>query len=500
MNNTPENSQNDYSTSQNSTGLLSVIRDSRWLSLLVTMLGGLLLAWLIIYLLGKNNFGVLMSDSDDVAAQQGDVCLIQDYPNNSCLGKPKALCEKDMEIAKIAWKFYENNYQPTTGLFNSVDNYTSTTMWDTGSALAATISALDIGLIEKKEFDDKVTALLKTLKEQKLFNNEAPNKVYNTVTGEMVDYGNNPTPEGIGVSTLDLARLVSWLNTLTCLHPKYKYEAEQILSRWKFDRLIKDGQMFGLLYDPVTKETQVVQEGRLGYEQYAGKVFKQLGFDQHISSTYNNKFARSLDMLGVPIAYDTRDPRDLGAYNYVVSESYVMDGMEHGIDSENKPLIRNIFEVQKRRFKEKGIVTAISEDNIDRPPYFLYNTIFSSGLPWNTTTDMGVRYDHLKTVSVKAAMSLAAFYPNDEYSKVLFNRIESAYDPDRGWYSGVYEAGLGYNTAMTANTNGIILSLFLYKKYGATYKICGQCQRGLELDEKILKANSCDRCSSVAEK
>ncbi|CAA6815196.1 MAG: Unknown protein [uncultured Thiotrichaceae bacterium] len=494
MNNTPENSQKDTLKSLKIVGLFSLIKNNSLLNLIVALVGGLLLAWLIIHLLGKSNVGSLMSGSDSISAKEGDVCLVQDYPNNSCLGNPNALCEKDMEVAKIAWKFYENNYQPTTGLFNSVDNYTSTTMWDTGSALAATIAANDIGLIEQKEFDDKVMALFKTLKEQKLFNNEAPNKVYNTVTGEMVDYGNNPTPDGIGVSTLDLARLVSWMNTLTCMHPKYKYEAEQIISRWKFDRLIKDGQMFGLLYDPVSKETQVVQEGRLGYEQYAGKVFKHLGFDQHVASTYNNKFARSLDMLGVPIAYDARDPRDLGAYNYVVSESYVMDGMEHGVDAENEPLIRNIFEVQKRRYQEKGIITAISEDNIDRPPYFLYNTIFSSGLPWNTTTDMGVRYDHLKTVSVKAAMSLASFYPDDEYSKVLFNRIESAYDPDRGWYSGVYEAGLGYNTAMTANTNGIILSLFLHKKYGPTYRICDKCERKLELDEKILKANTCDRC------
>lgn len=496
MNNNPEKKPQADTPSVTSRGLFSFMQNNGLLNLVIAIVAGLLLAWLIIHLLGKNGVGSFVSGAESIAAKQGDVCLVQDYPNNSCLGNPKELCEKDLEIAKTAWKFFENNYQSATGLFNSVDNYTSTTMWDTGSALAATIAANDMGLIEQKEFDDKIMALFKTLKEQKLFNNEAPNKVYNTVTGEMVDYGNNPTPDGIGVSTLDLARLVSWMNTLTCMHPKYKYEAEQIISRWKFDRLINNGQMYGLAHDPVTKETQVVQEGRLGYEQYAGKVFKHLGFDQHVAATYNNQFSRSLDILGVPVAYDARDPRDLGAYNYVVSESYVMDGMEHGVDAENEPLIRNIYEVQKRRYLEKGIITAISEDNIDRPPYFLYNTIFSSGLPWNTTTDTGVRYDHLKTVSVKAAMSLASFYPDDEYSKILFNRIESAYDPERGWYSGVYEAGLGYNKAITANTNGIILSLFLYKKYGPTYRICDKCERKLELDEKILKVNTCKLCSS----
>lgn len=459
-----------------------------------SLFGGLLLAAGIIYL-SWNTVTAQTPGIQTITAKQGGMCIVKDYPNNSCMGKGKKLCEKDMKVAKIAWKYFENNYQEKTGLFNSVDQYPSTTMWDTGSALAATISAHDIGLIDKKEFDDKIVALLKTLKKIELFNGEAPNKVYNTVSGEMVDYGNNPAPDGIGVSTLDLARLISWLNTLSCMHPKYKYESEQVISRWNFDRLIKDGQMFGLFRDPVTKKISVVQEGRLGYEQYAGKVFKELGFDQHVAASYKNKFATSLDILDVSIAYDKRDPRDLGAYNYVVTESYVMDGMEHGVDEENKPLIDNIFEVQKRRFNKTGIITAVSEDNINQEPWFLYNTIFTSGLPWNTTTDTGVRHDNLKSTSVKAAMSLATFFPEDEYSNVLFNRIESAYDADKGWYSGIYEAGLGYNTATTANTNGIVLSLFLYKKYGPTYRMCNKCGRGLELPTEITKPKICKACS-----
>jgi len=427
-------------------------------------------------------FASKKSETDTVA-----MCGAPEPTVHACFKAKNGLCEEDMQTARIAWTYYENNYQPKTGLVNSANKYPSTTMWDTGSALAATIAAHDFGFIERKDFDDRVVALIKTLNSMKLFNDEAPNKVYNTKSGKMVDYRNKPTEDGIGVSTLDLARLVSWMNALTCKYPKFKTQASKVLSRWNYDRLINKGQMYGLALDPVSKKIRVLQEGRLGYEQYAGKVFKELGFNQSVAATYNNQFRSGMDIYDVPIAFDSRDPRELGAYNYVVTESYGLDVMEHGYDSENTSLIRNIYEVQKQRWKRTGIVTAVSEDNVDRKPYFVYNTIFTAGKPWNTTTDRGVQYDDLKSVSTKAALTLALLFPEDDYTQVLKTQVESAYDPKKGWYSGVYENGNGYNKATTANTNGIVLSTLLYKKYGSIYELCNACGRKLKLDPSIYQ-------------
>ena len=435
-----------------------------------------------------------MLKTGSTSGRNDTFCGLSTGPNNSCLSNPQALCGKDMEVANIAWKYFENNYNPETGLYNAADKYPSTTMWDTGSALAATIAARDFDIIDNKTFDERIRAMFKTLNSMELFNKEAPNKVYHTIKGEMVDYRNQPTPDGIGVSALDLARLVSWLNTLSCMHPQYANPAKQVIKRWDMKRLIKDGQMFGLYRDPVSKEMVVAQEGRLGYEQYGGKIFSKLGYDQHIAATYNNEFRETINIYDVPIAYDRRDPRDLGAYNYVVTESYAMDAIENGIDDENRSLLDNIYKVQKRRWEETGIVTAVSEDNIDQKPYFLYNTIFTAGLPWNTTTDKGVRYDSLKTTSVKAALSMALLYPDDPYSKELAYTVNSAYNPDRGWYSGIYESGGGYNKAITANTNGIIMSLLLYKKYGEFHPMCERCQREIKTD--AIPARTCDVCAT----
>lgn len=480
---------------------------SSWWSGLLAVGAGLLLAGGIIWLAshlsqpsgsptqpGQTSLMDMLKSKPAVPAVRTDsFCALATGPDNSCF-VTQGLCSKDLEMAQVAWKYFENNYNPETGLYNAVDKYPSTTMWDTGSALAATIAARDFGFIDEKDFDERINAMFKTFSSLELFDGQAPNKVYNTTKAEMVDYRNQPSPEGIGVSALDLARMISWLNTLGCLHPKYAYPAKKAIERWNFENLIADGQMYGLARDAVSKKVKILQEGRLGYEQYAGKLFKSLGFKQDISATYNNQFLSKVDIFGVPVAYDSRDPRQLGAYNYVVTESYAMDAVENGIDDENRPLLKNIFDVQKRRWEETGIVTAVSEDNIDRKPYFLYNTIFTAGLPWNTTTDKGERYDDLKTISVKAAVSLAALFPDDPYSKELAYMTSTAYNPERGWYSGIYENGKGYNTAITANTNGIIMSIMLYKKYGEFMPICQKCGRGLKLDIKVKK--SCDVCAT----
>jgi len=375
--------------------------------------------------------------------------------------------DEDLQRARVAWKYFENNYQPTTGLVNASNDYPSTTMWDTGSAIFATVTARELCLIDDKDFNDRMTTLLGTLNSMPLYDNVAPNKAYNTITGRMVDYNNQDAAQGIGVSIIDLARLIASLRTLSSRFPQMRPMAEQVIGRWNYCDLLKNGQMYGLYHDSVMDEMHIFQEGRLGYEQYAGKIFQRLGFDMYVSSTYNNEFRADTIIDGVSIAYDKRDPRQFGAYNYVVSESYILEQMESGADAELKPLFDHVYDVQEARSAKVGRVIAVSEDHIDREPWFLYNTIFVAGSPWQTITDTGVDHHALSTISTKAAMLMAQLYPDRPYSQKLDQSVAFAYDEDQGWYSGVYDAGLGYNKALTENTNGIILEGLLHKALGS---------------------------------
>jgi hypothetical protein len=407
-----------------------------------------------------------------------------------CPARIAELNDRDKEIAKVAWQYFENNIQPETGLVNAVDNYPSTTLWDVGSSIAAFIAAEKLGLIPRDRFDRMTGHLLDTLQHLDLFNGEAPNKVYNTQTGQKVDYRNKPSEHGIGVSTLDLGRLVSWLNILSCLHPQHQDKVRKVLESWNFCRLLEHNEMYGLKLDDNTGEVEVQQEGRLGYEQYAGKAFQQLGFDMSLSTRYHNQYATTANVSGVELLVDSRDASTLGAHNYVVSESYAMDALEHGIDDENRPLLENIYKVQQRRWEQTGKVTAVSEDNLDRKPYFVYNTIFSDDIPWAAITDKGEDMSDMRSLSVKAAFSMAYLFPDREYSKVLRDAVKDARSPKGGWYSDIYEdPAKGFNKAVTANTNGVILSVFLHKLYGPLNQQCAKCGKGASLSEEFLKFN-----------
>lgn len=39
-----------------------------------------------------------------------------------------SLVDPELEAARIAWRYFERNYQPATGFVNSVEGYASTTM------------------------------------------------------------------------------------------------------------------------------------------------------------------------------------------------------------------------------------------------------------------------------------------------------------------------------------------------------------------------------------
>ncbi|MEM7003931.1 MAG: DUF3131 domain-containing protein, partial [Pseudomonadota bacterium] len=88
---------------------------------------------------------------------------------NSCPVAKNKLSAEDMEVAKVAWQYILSNHNMETGLVNAVNNYPSTTMWDTGSAMAGIITAHDIGFIDRTKFDEMITQMLTTLELQPLF-------------------------------------------------------------------------------------------------------------------------------------------------------------------------------------------------------------------------------------------------------------------------------------------------------------------------------------------
>jgi len=384
--------------------------------------------------------------------------------NLACGKLTASLTPKEREYATVAWQYFVNNRQPETGFTNAANQYPSGTLWDQGNYLMALNAARWLDLIDQDEFDIQLNQFLTSLGELPLVDGALPNKVYNSATGEMVDYGNNPTTTGLGWSALDIGRLLTAFHIIRTCHPQYDSWISGILASWQIARSIEDGQLYGA---EVKEDGTLlpVQEGRLGYEEYAARGYALWGF----------KAPEALDLdplelvqvAGIEIPVDQRDFEATEANNYVVSESYILEAIEFGWDEQLTRYAEAVLKAQETRYDQTGQLTAVSEDNIDQAPHFLYSTLYANGTPWAVITEENEPYPELRTLSTKAAFGWYYLFPEKTYTLKLINAVKDLQDPSgEGYYAGIYEENGDINTILTGNTNGLILEILYYKALG----------------------------------
>ncbi|WP_152591492.1 DUF3131 domain-containing protein [Nostoc sphaeroides] len=383
---------------------------------------------------------------------------------NSCGQITAPLTPEEKTYASAAWQYFVNNYQANTGFTNSTNNYPSGTLWDIGNYLMALNAVRWLDLIKQSEFDSRLNKFLTNFANLKLFENALPNKVYNAANGQMTDYGNKPVEKGLGWSALDVGRILAAFHIIRTCHPQYKEWLNGIIAKWQVARSLKDDQLYGAAVLPDGK-TLLVQEGRLGYEEYAARGYELWGFKAPKALALEPfKF---VEVNGVQIPVDTRDYQTTNANNYVVSESYILDGIEFGLEGYLKVYAANLLEAQKRRFESTGQLTAVSEDNLDQPPYFIYNTVYSNGVAWAAITEKNVAKPEFRNISTKAAFGWRYLYPDNPYAQKIFDAVKDLREPKGGgFYAGLYEETKQTNKSLTGNTNGLIMEILYYKARG----------------------------------
>lgn len=383
-------------------------------------------------------------------AQFGDADLVP-------LAAPSPLSETQREWARVAWRYFENNIDPTTGLANSVNGFPSTTMWDTGSFLAGMISARRLGLIDTAEFDRRMSLALASLAKIELFDGVLPNKAYDTRTLRMVDYVNRPSARGLGWSAIDIARLLVSLTYTARAYPEHASEVEAVISRFDLARLASDGVLVGTSED--NGETIEHQEGRVGYEQYAARMAVMAGLDAFRAWQVAETLT-AVTVEGTQVPVDKRGP-----LAFVTSEPYLLYGLDFGFDAQTRRLADAVYRAQEARFAATGTLTAVSEGHIDQAPYFTYATVWANDVPWAVVNLKGERFDALRTLSTKTAFAWDALY-HTPYSARLVEAVASLRAPDGGWLEGRYEASGEPDKSQTANTNGIVLASLAYRVFG----------------------------------
>jgi hypothetical protein len=237
-----------------------------------------------------------------------------------------------------------------------------------------------------------------------------------------------------------------------------------LLASWALDKTVSAGELQGAVRRP-TGALEMVQEGRLGYEQYAAQAMGLLGLDVEKAARWDLAAAVT-SVAGQPIAYDARMPQDhAGTHNAVVSEPFLLLAFEMGLGGTSGTIAETVYLAQRARARQTGRLVAVSEDSIDRAPYFVYNSVLNGGVAWAAFTPDGVDASAYRALSTKAAFGWGHLY-RDAYADELLDRVAALSDPERGFFAGVYDADGKTNTALTANTNGLILEGLWYETRG----------------------------------
>jgi hypothetical protein len=388
-------------------------------------------------------------------------------------GRAGALTPREREWALAAWKYFDANQQPATGLVTAVEKSPSTTMWQVADYIAALVAAREMRFITATQFDEKFRRIIHFLNVMELYDGRLPNRAYSTQSSKPLTAANKEGPQGW--SAIDLGRLLLWLRIARDRYPQYAEYTDKAVIRWNFcDAIDRDG----VLYGGVRKDgkTKTFAEGRLGYEEYAAAGFRTWGFETDRASSLEP--SQLVRVYGIDLLVDARDPRTTGVPAPVVTLPWVLLGLEldwrdGSADVDGKRplegLAEQVYRIQEERYRREQIYTARTDHPLGRPPFFIYDTIHANGYPFTTTADDGSDQTPASLVSTRAVFGLWVLWSTD-YTTKLMAIIDPLHRKDRGWFEGRLEQTGGAEELITATTNAVVLEALLYKVHGPLFQ------------------------------
>jgi hypothetical protein len=371
---------------------------------------------------------------------------------------------RERAMARAAWSWFERNTDPVTGLAPAVAGDRAATLWDTGALLLAIVAAEDLGFVAGREASERLTRALRTLAALPLCEGGLPNKAYDTRTLEMVGYDGAPAPRGAGWSALDVSRALLGMSLAARRHPELAPLVASAAARWQLGALADGAALRGATRRP-DGTLAGHPEGRFGYEQHAAKSLLAWGVPAPVALDYRAHLAfRRVE--GQPLPHDARRPRDHGgAHAALVPEPWLLDALEHGPDAVTLAVARALFRAQERRHASSGRLTAVSEDHLDRPPWFSYSALVNGDDTWTALAPDGAPAPGALTFSTKAAVAWGVLFAGP-YAERLLAAAAELVVPGEGLQAGRYDATGEANRVLSLNTNAVVLEALAYRVRG----------------------------------
>jgi Protein of unknown function (DUF3131) len=380
------------------------------------------------------------------------------------LRPPGPLDTREDMLARTAWSFFEHNTDPRTGLAPAVRGHPAATLWDMGAHLMAILSAEDLGLVSAGEASARLGRALSSLARLPLCDGILPNKVYDTRTLEMVRYDGAPAPRGIGWSALDVARILAPLSIVAWRHPEHAPRIRAAVSRWRIEELADGATLRGASRGAGGALVRH-REGSFGYEQHAAKALLRWGVPAAEALDYRSHLAVS-EVGGQAVPRDGRRGAEAGSGAALVAEPWLLDALEEGLDAVTLPVARAVLRAQERRAATVRHPVAVSEDALDRAPWFSYSALVdAAGTSWASLAPGGARAPGALTFSTKAAVAWGVLFQGSYPERLLEAAAELAV-PGEGLLAGRYDATWEPNRVLALNTNAVALEALAYRARG----------------------------------
>ncbi len=382
-----------------------------------------------------------------------------------------------LRLALGAWKYFKENTESSTGLvYPNVlmnDDYAykhpKAAIWDIASSLLGIASAEKLGIISLKEGIHRITRILDFLQTCELYQGQYPNFNYDVTTTQMVK-------EGSGIAWDDLARMLTALKIIKTHYHSLEDSCNSVIERWVLTPI--EG-----LYQPDENE-EVLKEVRTSpYWDYMDASFGLWGYRNEPASLWTSLKNKMYGLFSgsKPDYYD----------KLLIPESYILQAIEMGQTEKSKEILNLIHNLQKARYEDEGIITCISEGDLDRKPWFVYCGLVVSeegSTIWPVVGSIwqdGEGYPEYRFISSKAAIAWQALKEND-YTRLSYDLIRrKALNYQLGFYTGIYEESQKINNSLSVNANGIILESLWFKKRGKKPLIYSEEPGVSEIEENV---------------
>ncbi len=376
--------------------------------------------------------------------------------------------------AGVAWRYWNNCWNPSTGLTFDSCNWHYFTLWGLASNIIAVVVADEIGL--SSDFATRVDKILDFLNSMTLTNGGLPYLIYSSDSRSPAT--NSPT-DGADVGRLSLSLYILKQHLLQLGDTTRASRVDSDFNRLKASSFGYGSDLYGYY-------------ASLGYTLWSVRPTNtqsvQSGFQSLVK---NGPFAEPSQMYGVS-GIPTNTRIDGEPFINAILEAGNLPQIV-GLSSWNDFIFlsQRTYSAQERRSALTGKPEFWTGGGLDFSPGFISQWIvWTTGATWVVLNNDGSPFSdsRVPVAYAKLMFAYSAIY-GTTYANNMISTYASQLQTDRGFEEGVYANG-AFDVNVQIETNQIILSAAIYSGIPQTSTSSSSTSQAVSTSSQLLTSSS----------